>query len=275
MTDKPRLLDKPEFPRSAKYDPDWMMDGQMGPNAVWLTEWVCQALELEPGMRVLDLGCGRALSSVFLAREFGVQVFAADLWIEPDHNWTRIQAAGEGTRVFPLRVEAHSLPFARDFFDAIISIDAYQYFGTDALYLGYLSNFLRPGGQLGVVVPALTRELEDAPPAHLTTPQANDKVFWEEECWCFLTAAQWQRLWQRCSRVTEVRTDVLDDGWRHWVDFERALEQSGKAIFPSDAEALEKDSGQTIGFVRAVARRSEVEADNLYLPGLAARYGME
>jgi len=275
MTQIAGSLDKPEFPRSARYDADWMMDGQMGPNAVWLTEWLGQAMALEPGMRVLDLGCGRAMSSVFLAREFDVQVWAADLWIDPDKNWKRVQDAGESARVFPLRAEAHALPFARDFFDAVISVDAYQYFGTDVLYLGYLSNYLRPGGKLGVVVPALTRALDGGPPAHLTRPQANGKVFWEEECWSFLTAAQWQQLWQRCGRVTDVRCELLDDGWRHWVDFERAVESAGKGIFPSDAEALEQDAGQTIGFVRALARRTEVEAVNLYEANLAAKFGVE
>ena len=52
------------------------------------------ALELWAGMRVLDLGCGRAASSIFLRREFGVQVWATDLWISPTENWQRIQAAG-------------------------------------------------------------------------------------------------------------------------------------------------------------------------------------
>lgn len=56
----------------------------MGPNVLWLTEFLGQAMELQPGMRVLDMGCGRALSSIFLAKEFGVQVWAADLWIAAD-----------------------------------------------------------------------------------------------------------------------------------------------------------------------------------------------
>ncbi len=274
MSDPSNLLTRPEFPRSARYDADWMMDGQMGPNAVWLTEWLCQGLELEPGMRVLDLGCGRALSSVFLAREFDVQVWAVDLWIDPDRNWQRVQDAGESARVFPMQLEAHALPFAKNFFDAVISIDAYQYFGTDQLYLAYLANYLRPGGQLGMVVPGLVHEL-DAPPAHLTEPQANDKVFWEEGCWSFQSAAQWQQLWQRCSQVEQVRAELQPDGWKHWVDWERALEAAGKSIFPSDAEALEKDAGQTIGFVRASARRSEAEAANFYEANLAAKFGLE
>jgi cyclopropane fatty-acyl-phospholipid synthase-like methyltransferase len=44
-------------------------------------------MAVEPGMRVLDLGCGRAITSVFLAREFGARVWAADMWIDPTPNW--------------------------------------------------------------------------------------------------------------------------------------------------------------------------------------------
>lgn len=49
MHERSSLLMKPEFPRSAKYDPDWMMDNQMGPNALWLMEWLCEALDRDRG----------------------------------------------------------------------------------------------------------------------------------------------------------------------------------------------------------------------------------
>ena len=164
MNERQSLLKKPEFPRSAKYDPDWMMDNQMGPNALWLTEWLCEALALEPGMRVLDLGCGKAISSIFLAREFGVRVFAADLWMSPDHNWRRAVEASVADLVCPIKAEAHALPFAQGFFDAVVCVDAYQYFGTDELYIDYLSRFVRPNGSLGVVVVGLMQEMGASPP---------------------------------------------------------------------------------------------------------------
>ncbi len=66
----------------------------MGPNALWLLEWLCERLPLTPGMRVLDLGCGKAMTSVFLARELGVTVHDVDLWMDPDHNWRRAVEAG-------------------------------------------------------------------------------------------------------------------------------------------------------------------------------------
>ncbi len=107
----------------------------MGPNALWLTESLTGCMELGAETRVLDLGCGKALSSIFLAKEYGAQVWAADLWIDASDNFARICAAGLEDRVFALRAEAHGLPFADGFFDAMVSIDAYHYFGTDDLYL--------------------------------------------------------------------------------------------------------------------------------------------
>src|SRR5881392_2972097 len=124
MTADERLMSG-RFPRASAYHPDWVLAGAgSAANALWLAEWLAEALDLRPGMRVLDLGCGRALSSVFLRREFGLQVWAADLWFNPSENLQRIRDAGVGDGVFPLRADARALPFAADFFDAVVSIDS-------------------------------------------------------------------------------------------------------------------------------------------------------
>ena len=269
-----QYLDKPEFPRSAKYDPAWMAAGSMGPNAVWLVEWLAQAMQLRPDMRVLDLGCGKALTSIFLAKEFGVRVWAGDLWVDPEANWQRIVEAGVANHVCPIRLEAHSLPFACGYFDAIISIDSYTYFGTDDLYLRYLAHYLTPGGAIGVVMPGLTQEMPDPVPDHLANPQSNGKKFWEDESVVFHTADWWRRHWEKAKVVAIDVADVMPDGWRHWRDFELALEQTGHSPFPSDAEALTKDGGEYIGLVRLVARRNDTQAMNLYDPHIMHRMGI-
>ena len=74
-----------------------------------MAEWLTEALDLQPGMRVLDLGCGRASSSIFLHREFGVQVWATDLWCDVSENAQRIRDAGVGDQVFPVRADARAL----------------------------------------------------------------------------------------------------------------------------------------------------------------------
>ena len=161
-------------------------------------------------MRVLDMGCGKAISSIFLAKEYGVQVWANDLWIDATENWSRIQEADMGERVFPIHAEAHALPYADGFFDAIVSMDAYHYFGTDDLYIGTMARYLKPGGQLGIVVPGLSAEIGELPPEHL-------RPFWEWDFASFHSPQWWRTLWQRSGKVRVESADMLPDGWREWL----------------------------------------------------------
>ena len=84
-----------QFPRSNKYNPEWVIaSASGGANSLWLMEWLTSAISLKTDMRVLDLGCGRGSSSIFLHREFGVEVWATDLWFSPSENLQRIRDAG-------------------------------------------------------------------------------------------------------------------------------------------------------------------------------------
>ena len=115
MTSDGRLLSD-RFPRASGYHPEWVLAGVSGAaNPFWLSEWLTEALGLRPGMRVLDLGCGRVLSSIFLHREFGVQIWATDLWFSAAENLERIRDAGVEDGVFPIHADARSLPFAPGF----------------------------------------------------------------------------------------------------------------------------------------------------------------
>src|SRR6266545_3070159 len=99
------------YPRASAYDPTWVLDNLMGPNPLWLAESLVEVMDLAPGMRVLDMGCGRALSSIFLAKELGVEVWATDLWVKPDENLRRAAEAYVEDQVHPIYAEAHALPF--------------------------------------------------------------------------------------------------------------------------------------------------------------------
>ena len=245
------MLQSSDFPRSAQYDTDWVLENMMGPNALWLTESLADRMTLNPTMRVLDLGCGKGLSSIFLAKEYNLQVWAVDLWIDASDNLSRIRAAGVEDRVFPIHAEAHSLPFADGFFDAIVSVDAYHYFGTDDLFLeNHLARLVKPGGQMGIVVPGLVEELTSTEaPEHLQS-------YWESAFFSLHSPDWWNRHWKRSGLVSVELADMLPDGWKLWMESDlRWSERLGK---PSDeADMLALDKGQTLGFTRMLARRNE------------------
>ena len=241
-------LARPAYPRAAGYDPRLLIETAMGPNPLWLMEALTQVLPPAPGMRVLDLGCGRATTSIFLAKEFGVRVTAADLWIKPGENWARIQAAGLADAVMPLRAEAHALPFADGYFDAIVSVDAYHYFGTDDLYLAYVTRFLRPGGRLGIVVPGLVADLEaSAPPEHL-------RAHWERDFNTFHSPAWWRRHWERGGGVDVEVADAVPGGFEDWLLWSEVCVAEGRVRGQGEVDLLKADLGRTLCFARAVAR---------------------
>ena len=233
------------FPRASGYHPEWVLAGVSGAaNPLWMAEWLSEALNLQPGMRVLDLGCGRALSSVFLRREFGVQVWAADLWFDASENLRRVRDAGVDDGVFPIHADARSLPFASEFFDAIVSIDSFPYYGTDDLYLQYLARFVKPGGPVGIAGAGLIHEMDGQVPAHLGK-------WWTADLWCLHSAAWWRRHWVRTGIVDIEVADTLPDGWRFWLDWLRLVAPDNA----TEIRALEADSGSNLGYVRVVGRR--------------------
>jgi SAM-dependent methyltransferase len=240
----PRLLSD-RFPRASAYAPDWVIaSASGGANPLWLTEWLVEALDLRSGDRVLDLGCGRAMSSVFLRRELGVEVWATDLWFSPTENLQRLRDAGVADGVFPIHADARRLPFAREFFDAIVSIDSFVYYGTDDLFLADVARFLRPGGLIGIAGAGLVAEVTGEVPAHLAD-------WWEPSVWCLHSAAWWRRHWERTGVVDVLTADTMPDGWRRWLEWQHA-------VVPDNAveiTALEADAGRTLGYVRVVGQR--------------------
>jgi cyclopropane fatty-acyl-phospholipid synthase-like methyltransferase len=230
------LLQHEQFPRSSNYSQELIIASDMGPNVLWLTEYLCDVMELKAGMRVLDLGCGKALSSIFLAREYGVQVWATDLWIEATENAERIKAEGLEHAIFPINADARKLPYAEGFFDAIVSIDAFEYFGTDGAYLTSLIKHVKPGHRVGIVNAGLLQEIDALP------------TEWPADFCTFHTPQWWRRHWA-ISRCVEVEVaEQMPNGrelWMRWND----------ATGATDDVYLRSEAGKNLGFHRVVGRR--------------------
>jgi SAM-dependent methyltransferase len=239
-----RLLSE-RFPRASKYHPDWVIASVSGgANSLWLAEWLAEALDLRPGMRVLDLGCGRAAQSIFLAREFGVEVTAADLWFSAEENRQRIADAGVADRVTAIHADARALPFAPEQFDAILCIDSFPYFATDEHFLPNVARFVKPGGVLALAGASIIQDVDGDVPAHLAE-------WWEPAVWSLHSPRWWRRHWEKTGLVTIECAEAMPDGWRRWLDWQYV-------VCPENAvelAAIEADAGRYVGYVRMVARR--------------------
>ncbi|MEW9553685.1 cyclopropane-fatty-acyl-phospholipid synthase family protein [Nonomuraea sp. NPDC050783] len=247
------LIRPDRYPRSSGYDPRWLLGLDMGPNPLWMLEDLTAELDLRPGMRVLDLGSGKGATSVFLAREFGVRVVAADWWVPAEEAAEVFAGAGVGERVEAVRAEARALPFEHGSFDAIVSVDAFEYFGTDDHYFPYLARFLRPGGRLGMATVGMTREVRElgAIPAHIKAV-----VGWEAIAWH--TAEWWRFQWEITELVTVTSARLQEGGWRDWLLWTRALmEHQGEAGAAQRPvlDMLEADRGEFLSFALITAEK--------------------
>ncbi len=226
-----------------KYKKNFVAQNLMGPNVLILLEELVENVSLKRGMRVLDLGCGHALSSIFLAKEFGVQVFAVDLWIEASDNYKRILQMGLDDLVIPIHSDANQLPFADEYFDALISIDAYQYFGNnDTYYDEHLKHLLKKDALVAIAVPGMKNELGDPVPDEM-------KPFWPEKALNEWHAIDWwkERLGEKLKDFEIKEMKCFDRAWDDWLSTENPY-----AI--EDRKMIAVDNGRYMNIISITGR---------------------
>ncbi|MDX5422587.1 MAG: methyltransferase domain-containing protein [Hymenobacteraceae bacterium] len=241
------------FPKASRYEPNWVRKHSMGENVLFNLESLTKSLNLQPGMRVLDLGCGKAISSIFLAKEFGVTVWAVDTAIPASDNYQRICQAGCADQVIPLEADSRSLHFDEEYFDAVIVVDSYTYFGTDEKYLPYIARFIKPGGHIAIVDVCFTQEVE-------TLEQVPDFLREDyQNYWYFIhTIDWWRKLWEKTGLVEIEAAAELEEATlvreQYIKDYENAEEED------PFAKALQLDEQGFITFFKLIGRRTSKTA---------------
>ncbi len=235
-----------KYIKTGNYDQKFLFDNMMGPNAMKIVEQLTAGLDIKPGMRVLDLGCGKGLTSIFLAKEYGVQVFAHDLWVGAGENYQRFKSFNLDNLIIPVHGDAIDMPYADEYFDAVVSADAYQYFGETESYMDEkLAPLVKKGGIIALAVPGVKNELNGELPVEMS-------YSWTaEDLSTFHSCGWWRDLLSKSQKIeieSVFEMQDLDELWNDWLacDNEYAVR---------DRPAMEAGAGKYMNFVAIIAKK--------------------
>lgn len=236
-----------KYIKSTTYDPKIVNEKIMGPNPLKLTEELLQGHTIRPGAAVMDLGSGQGITSVFLAKEYGFRVFAADLWSDPSENMRFFEQMGlSAENIVPIHADATALPFAHEFFDAVVCIDAYNYFGRDKAYLGeHLLPFVKHGGYIYIAVPGMKKDCHDDLPPELLlswTPELLDYIH---------DAAYWEDIIRATDGVEILSIHEMESNEEVWNDW--LATDNPYAV--GDRKTMEAGGGKYMNFIAIILRR--------------------
>jgi cyclopropane fatty-acyl-phospholipid synthase-like methyltransferase len=220
----------------------------MGPNTLrLLEEQLTNVPEIKKGLRVLDLGCGKGLNSLYFAKENEACVFAADLWISASDNYKRFKEWGMENNIIPIHADATDLPFSNEYFDILISIDAYHYFGkSDGFFEGKILSLIKPGGYVMIAIPGIKQEFEDNLP-ELMNEWCQDEI---ED---FHSIAWWKALIGKSHGIETISVDEMkcfDSAWQDWFDTKHEY-----AI--RDKEFMDKGLRKNLNFISIIVKKQD------------------
>ena len=235
------------YSKSEKYNSPALQAKIMGPNPVKLEEELLLDHRIPEGAVVCDLGSGQGLTSVFLAKEFGFTVYAADLWSDPEENRSFFDEMGlSREQIIPVKADAADLPFEKEFFDAVVSTDSYNYFGRDPRYLDEkLLPFVKSGGYLYIAIPGMKKDLHDALPPELL-------LSWTPEQLDYLHDADyWRKITGQCRGAEVLSVQEMESNEEVWSDW---LKQENEYAV-GDRKAMEAGGGKYLNFIAIVLRK--------------------
>ena len=237
------------YVKSGKYNTPALQAKIMGPNPIKLEEELLLDHQIPAHAVVCDLGSGKGLTSVFLAKEYGFTVYAADLWSDPAENRAFFDAMGLDRRqIIPVKADATNLPFEKNFFDAVVSTDSYNYFGRDERYLDdKLLPFVKPGGLVYIAIPGMKRDCHDHLPEELLLSWTPEQLDYMHD------VDYWRGIVSQCrgAEVLSMREmESNDEVWADWLaqDNEYAV---------GDRRSMEAGGGKYLNFIAIVLRKKK------------------
>ena len=210
----------------------------MGPDCTIILNELLEEYENNDEIRILDLGCGKGLTSIYLAEKYkNAIIYAADLWVEATDNYKFFKEQGYENRIIPLNTSAENLPFAYHYFDMIVSVDAYHYFGTDKnFFKENIKPYIKENGLIFISVHGVKKDYDNV-------PEYLSKKISEDDFKHFKSIDYWNNILKESIKEIKIEEmECFNDAWDSWLatDNPYAVE---------DVELLKADGGKYLNLI--------------------------
>src|SRR5919206_2910731 len=155
MPDKPQTPDEKlqqEFNR-------WAAEGEgskMERHHLDITEKTIRLMDLRPGERVLDLGCGSGWATRLLARlvSDGPEGFGQVVGLDVSDEMVRLARveSKDFDNILYVWGSAQQIPWEENFFDKVLSVESFYYYADQDRALAELFRVLAPKGKLYILI---------------------------------------------------------------------------------------------------------------------------
>ncbi len=128
---------------------------EMENHHISVTEQTLVVMDLKPGQRALDLGCGAGWATWLMARAIGTgnrpgQVIGLDVSDEMIRR-ARANSTGYDNVMFVVG-SAQKIPWEENFFDKVLSVESFYYYADQERALAELFRVMAPRGELFILI---------------------------------------------------------------------------------------------------------------------------
>lgn len=239
-----------KYEKTKKYDIDLINQKIMGPNPLKLEEEIMADNKIKEGSIVMDLGSGQGITSVFLAKEYGFKVYATDLWSDAEENRKFFNKMGlTDKQIIPVKADATDLKYDKDFFDAVVCIDSYNYFGRDENYLDEkLLPFVKSGGYIYIVVTGMKKDCHNDIPKELLlswTPEQLDYIHDIE---------YWKNIFLKSNQSEIISIYEMESNEECWNDWLKCDNEYSK----NDKKAIDSGACKYLNFIAIIKKKNKI-----------------
>ena len=149
-------------------------------------------------------------------------------------------------QIIPVKADATDLPFQKEFFDAVVSTDSYNYFGRDPHYLDdKLLPVVKRGGYIYIAIPGMVQDCHNHLPKELLLSWTPEQLDYMHD------VSYWKNMVGQCRGTQVLSVKEMQSNEEVWADW---LKQENEYAV-GDRKSMEAGAGKYLNFIAIVLRK--------------------